>query len=151
LHTVIEPTITKQEDADADDAYFTVRWSNLRKADKYDIVKTVPSVSGIFELYYMDEKKKLNLFFFSKAYYGGLRFAIRQYTDTEQERDPVRLRIITDYDVYYRYTISSSYKDMSDVFYFFARTYCPDKMTEDSGRYDNIFVNEITNDKIVTI
>ena len=109
MHTVIEPTIEKLEDIDA--VYYTVRWSNLRKADKYDIVKMVPSVSGIFELYYMDDKKKLNLFFFSKAYtvvcvsrFGaapmwnrnGIRFALKYSTITTSTTDirlPVHIKI----------------------------------------------------------
>jgi hypothetical protein len=147
---MIEYTITKQEDLDT--GFFTVRWSNLRKADRYEIAKAVPSMSGIFELYYMDEKKKLCLFYFAKAYYGGLRNSIRKCTDEEQEIDEGRKKIISTYDIYYRYALTDSYKDMCDVFYFFARTIHPDfAETEASGRFKNIFVKEITNDKIVTI
>jgi hypothetical protein len=146
----IDYTITKEEDGET--AYFTVRWSNLRKADKYDIAKAVPSMSGVFELYYMDEKKKLCLFYFAKAYYGGLRNTIRKCTDEEQEIDAGRKKIISTYDIYFRYTLSDSYKDMCDVFYFFARTIHPDfSESEASGRFANIFVKEITKDKIVTI
>jgi hypothetical protein len=38
------------------DAYFTVSWSRLRKSEKYEIVRSVPSDAGIYELYYMDMK-----------------------------------------------------------------------------------------------
>ncbi|MGO9409542.1 MAG: hypothetical protein ACLQCB_02180 [Spirochaetia bacterium] len=29
------------------DAYYTVSWSRLKKSDKYEIVKSVPSEAGI--------------------------------------------------------------------------------------------------------
>jgi hypothetical protein len=145
-----EPTITRQIDPEG--AYFIVRWSRLRKAEKYDIAKAVPSVSGVFELYFMDEKKKLNLFYFAKAYYGGLRYALRKCTDEEMETDATRKKIISTHDVYYRYSMSSSFNDICDVFFFFAKTYTPDMaVDESSGRYKNIFVHEVSDDKIVTI
>ena len=63
-------------------------WSRLRKSDKYEIVKSVPSEAGIYELYYMDEKGKLCLFHVGKSWYGGLRNEIRLRTDVELETDP---------------------------------------------------------------
>jgi hypothetical protein len=150
IKEALEPTITKQVDFET--AYFTVRWSCLRKADKYDIATAVPSLSGIFELYFMDDRKKLNLFYFAKAYYGGLRNSIRLSTDEEEESDETRKKIIADHDIYYRYTLTDSYKDMCDVFFFFAQTYRPELADgESSGRFKNIFVKEISKDKIVTI
>ena len=59
-------------------AYFTVSWSRLKKSDKYDIIKSVPSEAGIYELYYMDEKEKLCLFYLGKSWYGGLRNELRE-------------------------------------------------------------------------
>ena len=145
-----KPEIKKQEDSG--NVYYIVNWSALQKADKYDIIKTVPSVSGIYELYYMDEKKKLNLFYVSKAWYGGLRHSLRKLTDPELVRDPARHKVLNDYDCYYRYSLTNSYADMSDIIYFFARTYFPPSVkAEHSGRYIDIFVDEHSPDKIITI
>jgi len=143
-------TIKKVEDNR--DVYFTIYWSHLTLADKYSIIKSVPSMSGIFELYYMDEKGKLNLFHVQKAWYGGLRHSIRMRTDPELEDNPEKRELLERYKCYYRFSILESYKDLTDILYFFAATYFPDRVTVDhSGRFDRIFVEEISADKIVTI
>jgi len=141
-----------KKDINKNAAYYTIFWSSFKKAEKFDIVTCVPSISGIFELYYQDKKKKLNLFFLSKAYYGGLKYEIRKRTDPEMETDPQRKKIIEKYDCYYRYAATNSYQDMKDIFYFFARTYLPHvPAPAPSGRYEDIFIEEISKDKIVDI
>ncbi len=135
-----------------DNVYYTVFWSRLEKAERYKIITSVPSVAGIFELYYEDKYKKLNLFHISKAWYGGLRNWLRKITDPDLEEDEKRREILEQYDCYYRYTVVPSYADMSDILFFFADTYLPHrhKVTA-SGRFDNIFVNEVSEEKIVTV
>ena len=132
--------------------YYTIQWSSLIKTDKYEIVKSVPSVTGFYELYYLDKKKTLNLFFMSEAWYGGLRNAIRERTDPEIEKNEARRKILNDFDVYYRYCICSSYPDIKDVVYFFVQTYFPQN-TEitGSGRYEEIFVKEISAEKLINL
>jgi hypothetical protein len=134
------------------DAYFTVSWSRLRKGEKYEIVRSVPSDAGIYELYYMDFKKKLCLFHVGKSWYGGLRNEIRLRTDAELENDPARKALLEKYDCWYRWSLLSSSDDMADLLYFFAQTHLPGTLTvHHSGRYTRIFVNENDADKIVTI
>jgi len=134
------------------DAFFTVSWSRLRKGDKYEIVKSVPSDAGIYELYYMDGKKKLCLFHVGKSWYGGLRNEIRVRTDVELETDAGRRALLSKYDCWYRWSLLSSSDDMSDVLFFFAQTHLPGITTvHHSGRYTRIFVTENDADKIVTI
>ena len=145
----MEPYTVKR--ARGDSVYYTVYWSSLRKADKHDIHRTVPSMSGIYELYYLDTKRALNLFYLAMAWYGGLRGSIREKTDVEIERDPGRCRILNERTCMYRYSIIQSFKDLSDVFYFFSRTYYPDKLdVEHSDRYDYIYVKEETKDKFIS-
>lgn len=140
------------KEVDGTTAYYTVFWSPIRKADKYDIIKTVPSVSGLFELYYQDDKKKLVLLYVAKAYYGGLQNEIRKRTDPELEENPVRRKILEDHDCYYRYVPSHSYADLSDVLFFFSSTYFPDKrLHEHSGRFAEIYVKEVTEGKLIDI
>lgn len=132
--------------------YFTVNWSRLKKGDKYDIVRSVPSDAGIFELYYMDRKKKLCLFHVGKSWYGGLRNEIRLRTDAELENDKDRKALLDKYDCWYRWSLISSSDDMADILFFFAQTHIPGTQTvHASGRYERIFVNEVDADKIVTI
>jgi hypothetical protein len=133
-------------------AYFTIYWSRLSKCDKYRIISSVPSDAGIYELYSMDPKGKLNLFYMGKSWYGGLRNELRFHADPETETDKARKAILDKFDCYYRYSLIESSPDMSDILFFFARTYFPDtKAYSPSGRYENIFVKEFSPDKIVTI
>jgi len=145
----LEPYTLKKTAKDS--AYFTVNWSPLNKVDIHDIHRTVPAMPGIYELYYLDEKKSLNLFLLAKAWYGGLRGSIREKADPELEKNPNRIKILNDRTCLYRFTIIKSSADIDDVFFFFARTYYPDKTdVDDSGRYSYIYVNEATNDKIIS-
>jgi len=81
-----------------------------------------------------------------------LRNWLRKVTDPELEEDEKKKKILEEYDCYYRYTVIPSYADMSDVLYFFASTYLPHAhKVVSSGRYESIFVNEVSEDKIVTV
>jgi hypothetical protein len=146
----MKPEITKRVDAYT--VFFTVNWSPLRKAEKFDIVTKVPSMAGLFELYYMDEKKKLNLFYVGRVWIGGLRSRIRRLTDSTLEIDEKRRKVLETKDCYYRFSLSESYNDLTDVFFFFSNTYFPHtSIAEHSGRFDMIYVKEVSPQKIVTI
>jgi len=134
------------------DVFFTVSWSRLRKSDKYEIVRSVPSDAGIYELYYMDDKEKLCLFYVGKSWYGGLRNELRVRTDVELETDAARRAILLEHDSWYRWSLLSNSDDMADVLFFFAQTHLPGNITvHPSGRYERIFMKEVDADKIVTI
>lgn len=139
--------------ADEDDGYFTVHWSPFALADKYDIVTHVPAIGGIAELYFMDEKGKLNLFCLQRSWYGGLRSMLRERCDASIEKDPYRLSVLVKWRdrLYYRWTSSDSKKDMDDVMFFFVATYAPGAShIEPSGRFSKIYVKEIETGKLVT-
>lgn len=147
-----ESTILKRESGK--DGYFSVYWSQFRKADRHDIARSVPARSGIVELYYMDEYKKLNEFFVGKSWYGGLRSTIRILTDPELDKDERRLVILNAHEdaIYYRYAMSDSNADLDDVHFFLIETLSPGcGAVEPSGRFDRIFVNEYDAGKLVTI
>jgi hypothetical protein len=133
------------------DAYYTIHWSRIAKADKHRINGSVPAFAGIYEIYYMDEVKKLNLFSVGKTWYGGLRYALRTRTDPELEKEAGRRRILDEHDCYYRYTALTSTLDMDDILFFFERVHFPGRNTQrHSGRYERIHVRELTEDRIVT-
>ncbi len=133
--------------------YFTIGWSRLLKCDKYRIITAVPSEAGIFELYWMDSRGKLNLFYLGKSWYGGLRNELRVRTDPELETDAGRRATLEKHDCYFRYSLLESSDDMTDILYFFARTYLLPgaESYKPSGRFASVFVKEISPDKIVTI
>lgn len=144
------PVVEKKEKDST--VYFTIHWSNLYKVEKYFIINSVPSVAGIFELYYMDEKKKLVLMFVSRVWYGGLRTRLRRITDPELTEHPKRKQLLENRSCYFRYTISQSFADMQDILFFFAGRYVPGvDAVQHSGRYEEIFIEEISADKITTI
>ena len=146
---MIPPVLTKR--TDSGDAYYTVRWSPLEKVEKYRIIKSVPAMAGIFELYFEDNYRKLIRFYVSKVWLGGLRSELRKLTDIELNED-AKWRDALSRTCYYRYVLSESFTDLSDVLFYFSEKYFPgEHRAEDSGRYDQIFVEEIEPNKIVTI
>ncbi len=131
------------------EAYYTVIWSPLKKADKYEITLKVPSVAGLYELYRMDKEKKLNLLAVTHAWYGGLRSQLRAAVDPELTEDPVRKAQIENAELYYRYAPSDSLDNILDVVWFLHSTYFPDDVRVDhSGRYSRMYLNEKAPDKL---
>jgi len=133
--------------------YYYVNWSPLAKADRYEIISKVPSVAGIFEIYWMDESKRLRMFVVGQTNYGGLRSEIRRITDPELcKNDEKARKILEEKEIWYRYSPTDSAKIMSDVIWFFMSTYFPDNTSvKHSGRYENIFVKESAPDKLIWV
>lgn len=129
--------------------YYTLVWSPLTKADKYEVTLRVPSVAGLFELYRMDKDKKLNLLAVTHAWYGGLRSEIRAAIDPDATNDPVKKAELADAELYYRYAASDSFPDILDVVWFLHATYFPDDVrVENSGRYPRMYLNEKAPDRV---
>ncbi len=142
-----KPGITRK--IENGDAYYTLTWSALKKADKYEVTLKVPSVAGLYELYRMDKEKKLNLLSVTHAWYGGLRSQIRAAIDPDATNDPVKKAELEDADLYYRYAMSESMEDILDVVWFLHTGYFPnDVRVEHSGRYRRMFLNEKAPDKV---
>jgi hypothetical protein len=146
----MEARLERQSYGDA--VHYTIYWSQLQVADKYRIAVSVPSESGIFELYYRDHLKQLHLFHLQRAWYGGLRNALRKMTDPELSADPRRRKVLEDYPCYFRYFVVRSFADMSAVYFTFARRLLPGRggplSREEAAR---ISLEEVSPDKIVTI
>jgi hypothetical protein len=128
-------------------AYYTINWSPLRKAEKYDIQKTVPAMSGVYELYYRDSEGKMKLFHYGKAWLGGLRAIIRELTDPILlKQKPDLLAIVSKHECFYRFFQCSSLPDMEDILNWIAVS-CGRGAQEfpPSGRYGEVRVKEIDN------
>lgn len=131
------------------EAYYTVVWSPLKKADKYEITLKVPSVAGLYELYRMDKEKKLNLLCVTHAWYGGLRSQLRMAVDPDLTEDPVRKAEIENAELWYRYAPSDSLDNILDVVWFLHSTYFPhDVRVDHSGRFPRMYLNEKAPDKL---
>jgi len=135
------------------DIYYTVNWSPLSKADKYEIINKVPSVAGFFEIYWMDENNHLRMMVVGKANYSGLRAEIRRITDPELCKNNDKMKkILDEKEIWYRYCCSDSAKIIDDVTWFFMKTYFPERTDiENSGRYENIFLKESAPDKLLWV
>ena len=138
---------------DGADAYYTVRWSPLTKAEKYHINASVPAMGGLAEMYWRDDHGRFHLYLLARSHFGGLRSTLRAAVDPDVERDPARLAVLLAHEdaIWYRYAIHDMAADIQDVFYFFMTTYRPHaEPPAHSGRFDNIFVKELDADRIVT-
>lgn len=71
-----------------ENVYYYVKWSPLSKAERWDINAKVPAVAGIFEIYWMDDEKKLRMYNIGQTHYGGLRSELRRLTDPDLCTDP---------------------------------------------------------------
>lgn len=139
------PTARLDKIVRANRAYYTIRWSPLRKAEKYDIQKTVPAMSGLYELYYRGRDGRLRLFHYGKAWLGGLRAVIREFTDPDLMKDRPDLRqVLLSHECFYRFSICNSLPDLEDLLGFFSAS---EKRTDEriptSGRYEKIRIKEV--------
>lgn len=129
--------------------YLTIEWSRLFKADRHYVSTSVPSVAGIFELYRMDEEKKLNLLTVTQAWYGGLRSQIREAIEPTMRTNPEERALIEKYDLYCRYSVSNTLNDMKDALWFLHMCYFNNKLNlENSNRFKKIYVKEEAPDQI---
>jgi len=133
--------------------YYFVEWSALAKADRYEIIKKVPAVAGIFEIYWMDDNKRLRMFFVEQTNYGGLRSEIRRVTDPELNgKDAQTRKILEEKEIWYRYAPTNSANIMADVLWYFMQEYFPENTSiKHSGRYKNIFLKESAPDKLIWV
>jgi hypothetical protein len=133
--------------------YYFVQWSQLAKADRYEIITKVPAVAGVFEIYWMDEKNCLRLFAVGKTNYGGLRSEIRRIIDPELCKNDENMRkILEEKEIWYRYAATDSANVMADVIWFFMQNYFPEKTSfKHSGRFKNIFLKESAPDKLIWV
>jgi len=143
-----QPTIVKK--VKEDDAFYELHWTPLTEADRFKIHGQVPSMSGIYELYYQDDSGRLNLLDIDMAYYGGLRNRIREAIDPQLEIvDPERKAILEDYPLYFRFTLCDYLDDMRDTLSVYLDIRFPEWEGEDpSGRYTHVYLKEFSPDRI---
>jgi hypothetical protein len=132
------------------DVHYFVKWSALSVADRHEINRKVPSTAGVFEIYWMDENKRLRMLYVGQTNYGGLRSEIRRLTDPELCNNNEKTRkILEEKEIWYRYAPTDSSRVMSDIVWYFMKTYFPENPpAQHSGRYNKIFMTETAPDKL---
>jgi hypothetical protein len=132
--------------------HYFVRWSPLALAERWTINAGVPSVAGIYEIYWMDDHKHLRMFAVGNTHYGGLRTELRRLTDPELAGKSEAARILEDEEIWFRYAPTNSASAMADVVWFFRVTYFPEKPDfSPSGRYQKIYLQESAPDKLIWV
>lgn len=135
-----------------ENVYYYVQWSPLTLADRWTINSAVPAVAGIYEIYWMDDHAHLRMLSVGQTHYGGLRSELRRLTDPELTTDPKTRSILENEEIWFRYAPSHSSANMSDVVWFFRKTYFPENPGVDhSGRFEKIFLKESAPDKLIWV
>ena len=146
----MEPGITfKEKD---ENAFYFIQWSALALAERWLISSKVPSVAGVYEIYWMDDHEHLRMLSVGNTHYGGLRSEIRRLTDSELTLDPKTRKILEDEEIWFRYAPTNSATAMADIVWFFRKTYFPeDPGVEHSGKFQKIFLKESAPDKLIWV
>jgi hypothetical protein len=132
--------------------YYFVSWSPLARADRWTINAKVPSVGGVYEIYRMDGHKHLRMLSVGDTHYGGLRTELRRLTDPELSATRQLRQILEEDEIWFRYAPTESSPAMSDVVWFFRKTYFPENPgVPHSGRYEKIFLRESEPDKLIWV
>jgi hypothetical protein len=132
--------------------HYFVHWSPLTVADRWVINAKVPSVAGIYEIYWMDDHNHLRMLTVGDTHYGGLRSELRRLTDPELVQNPKAAKILEDEEIWFRYAPTNSAAVMADVIWFFRATYFPEAPgVTHSGRYTKIYLQESAPDKLMWV
>jgi len=115
-------------------AHYTVRWSPWVEIEKYTVLKSLPSESGILEIY---EKKGrlLDLKDRILAYYGGIRNTLLELLDPDSQREYSGKTSLIEGNGFCRFSITPHYQELADLMHFYAGS-------PSSGRFNDIFVFE---------
>lgn len=125
------------------EAWYHVPWSPLTPVDRHEISRRVPAMTGLYEVLFKDAAGHFVLYDLGLAWYGGVRSQLRQSIDAELQLDPQRRQILADRPLFYRYALSGSFADLSDVFAWLKPRYWPEApVPEASGRYERVHVNQ---------
>ncbi len=138
---VLRASVKKRERRDR--AYFTVGWSPLYPVSRYEIIASVPSMPGIWEIYWLEKSRKPRILKLGAAWHGGLRHSIREQTDpTLPAGMPLRAYLESG-DCYYRFTIVESRLDLADLYsVVLSRRPVQQAAAKPTGRYREVRFSE---------
>lgn len=97
-------------------AFYTIEWSPLKPVDRHAINSAVPSLPGIWELYWLENSRIPRLLKMGRAWYGGLRNELRIEADATELRNREIAEQLAGGDSYYRFTVCESAPDLEEVY-----------------------------------
>jgi|GEM_PF-3949367 len=136
------------KDINLQDAYYFVRWSDYFKYNKFDILQTVPELSGIFVVFYKSLRgTRINPFYLGNSWMGSLRHDLKFLIEEPAQVNKKITQILEEDLCFYKYLIIPSFNDLVDIYMYYRYYYkdimfAEENITEDSKRYANIFVKE---------
>jgi hypothetical protein len=98
-------------------AYYDLDWSPLLPVDRQAINGSVPSLAGVWELYWLEKSRVPRLLKMGRAWYGGLRNEIRMEADASQLQNREIAEYLTSGDSYYRYCICEKAMDLNELYW----------------------------------
>ncbi len=135
------PTIYRQVRRDR--AYYTITWSTMEGVDRHRINASVPAMSGIWELYYLEKSRVPRLLKMGAAWLGGLRHTLRLEADPGYAGNREIRDLLESGDCYYRYTLCDNRADLSDVYVVLASLRDHDvREVVPSGRFAEVRISE---------
>ena len=137
----LKPAISKQIHRNI--AYYRVGWSPLYPSIKESINNTVPSLPGLWELYWLEKSFTPRILKMGRAWYGGLRSELRVEADGEEHRNRNIKEYLTSGDCYYRYVVCEIAADLEELYDLIAsiRGVVGPRMPPPK-RYDDVRVSE---------
>lgn len=108
------PHISKRVHRDI--GYFSLTWSALEPVSRRRINAAVPSLPGIWEVYYLENSRVPRLIKMGAAWRGGVRHKLRFETDPGQPANSDVRSYLESGDSYYRYTICETRDDLVDAY-----------------------------------
>ncbi|SIQ75917.1 hypothetical protein SAMN05920897_11476 [Alkalispirochaeta americana] len=125
-------------------AYYSIEWSVLETASRSRIIGGVPSLPGIWELYWLEHSRIPRLIKMGRAWHGGVRHTLRVEADPEERINRSCRSYLASGDCYFRYTICENAPDLADVYsvLFSLREELRGEGCEPSGRYREVRIQE---------
>ena len=136
-----KPSVSKQIDRDI--AYYRVIWSALFPSSRERIRNTVPSLPGLWELYWLEKSINPRMLKMGSAWYGGLRNELRVEADEGEYRNRGIREYLNSGDCYYRYTICEIGADLEELYEVIASIRrMPGPKTPPARRYADVRISE---------
>jgi hypothetical protein len=129
------------------DVYYSLAWSPIFLYDRFDVIRKLPELSGILCIYELADKGLEHLIFYS-CWRDGCRLGMKKLMDPMRSIVPELPNNVDAGRIFYKYTVvESTISDFLDILYWLIRAYNPryndNANFRDSGRYGNIFIEEI--------
>ncbi len=127
--------------------YYTIEWSDFTKYDRHAASRVLPELPGIVFFAEKKQSQQRPLLCYA-TWREGLRSGMKDLFDENFSKFPKTAKLITERSLYFRYcVVDTDKKDLLDVLYWLIKNYQPEfnnvPEAKDSGRYSDIFLNEL--------